>query len=311
MINIRNTMENNLVTKSNDLVVASYSLTRNEQNLLLACVSQINSLPGAPAVSVESRFTVTVEQVKSLFYKGATKRNAYRDLKNAADHLFDREVTIKLENDEKLRTRFVSSVKFQPNDSQVVLRFAEDILPYLTQLQANFTRYRLKDTVELTSVYAVRAFELLCYWEGQNRWSETLSLDDFRVMMGVEDKYHQFGNLKSRVIDIALKQVNENTLYNVTASYKKSGREYRAVTFRFYKKGAILLTDETGALSIEKIKRIVRSKLFEADYNDHILLSVEARDSNAAFWAKAEQLLASQPKDFAKRPFDEYLKTRK
>lgn len=60
----------------------------------------------------------------------------------------------------------------------------------------------------------------------------------------------------------------------------------------------MVLTDES----------CVRTSLFIADYNDHKLLSVEARDSNEAFWAKAEELLASKPKEFAKRSFDEYLK---
>lgn len=303
-------MENNLVAKSNDLVVASYALTRHEQNLLLACVSQINSLPDAPAVSIESRFIVTVEQIKGLFYRGSTERNAYRDLKKAADHLFEREVTIKLDQDETLRTRFVSSVKFQPNDSQVTLRFAEDILPYLTQLKNNFTRYRLADTVELTSVYAVRLYEMIVCWQGQNRWSETLDLNDFRYMMGVEDKYRQFSNLRDRVIETAVEQINENTNYNVIASYRKVKREHRSVTFKFYKKGAISLTDEKGALSLDKIRRIVRSPQFTADYNDHPLLSVEARDSNEAFWVKAEQLIAESPKEFSKRPFDDYLKVK-
>lgn len=301
-------MENNLVAKSNDLVVASYALTRHEQNLLLACVSQINSLPDAPIVSIESRFVITVEQIKDLFYRGSTERNAYRDLKKAADHLFEREVTIKLDKDETLRTRFVSSVKFQPNDSQVTLRFAEDILPYLTQLKNNFTRYRLADTVELTSVYAVRLYEMIVCWQGQNRWSETIELDDFRYMMGVEDKYRQFSNLRDRVIDTAVEQINENTNYNVTVSYRKVKREHRSVTFKFYKKGAISLTDDKGALSLDKIRRIVRSAQFTADYNDHQLLSVEARDSNEAFWTKAEQLIAESPKEFTKRPFDDYLK---
>lgn len=301
-------MQNNLVAKSNDLILASYALTRHEQNLLLACISQINSLPGASIVSMESRFTVTVEQVKALFYKGPTERNAYRDLKKAAEHLFERKVIIKLPNDEDLLTRFVSSVKFQPNESQVVLRFAEDILPYLTQLEANFTRYRLIDTVELTSVYSVRLYELIVSWHSKNRWSEKLDLNDFRYMMGVDNKYKQFSSLRERVIDTAIEQVTKNTNYTVTAAYGKVGREHRSVTFNFYKKGAILLTDAEGALSVDKIKRIVRSPQFVSDYNDHKLLSVEARESNEAFWAAAEKLLASEPKEFAKRPFDEYLK---
>lgn len=67
------------------------------------------------------------------------------------------------------------------------------------------------------------------------------------------------------------------------------------------------MTDETGKLSKDKIRAIVRTSLFVSDYNDHQMLSVEARDSNEAFWAAAEALLLKEPEQFSKRPFDEYL----
>lgn len=300
-------MKNNLVAKSNDLIVASYELTRNEQRLLLACISQINSQPNASEITMQDEFVVTTEQMKEL-YKDSSKDNVYRDLNVVANNLFEREVKIALPDNEMLRTRFVSSVLFQPEKSQITVTFAQKILPYLTQLKKNFTRYRLADTVELTSIYAIRLYEMVVCWQGQNRWSETLDLGEFRYMMGCVGKYKQFGQLRQSVIEKAVEQINENTAYNVSVKYRKIKHTYKSVTFSFYKKGAISLTDDKGALSLDKIRRIVRSAQFTADYNNHQLLSVEARDSNEAFWAKAEQLIAESPKEFSKRPFDDYLK---
>ena len=300
-------MKNNLVAKSNDLIVASYELTRNEQRLLLACISQINSQPNASEITMQDEFVVTTEQMKEL-YKDSSKDNVYRDLNVVANNLFEREVKIALPDNEMLRTRFVSSVLFQPEKSQITVTFAQKILPYLTQLKKNFTRYRLADTVELTSIYAIRLYEMVVCWQGQNRWSETLDLGEFRYMMGCVGKYKQFGQLRQSVIEKAVEQINENTAYNVSVKYRKIKHTYKSVTFSFYKKGAISLTDDKGALSLDKIRRIVRSAQFTADYNNHQLLSVEARDSNEAFWAKAEQLIAENPKEFSKRPFDDYLK---
>ncbi|OXL18943.1 replication initiation protein [Psychrobacter sp. DAB_AL32B] len=300
-------MKNNLVAKSNDLIVASYELTRNEQRLLLACISQINSQPNASEITMQDEFVVTTEQMKAL-YKDSSKDNVYRDLNVVANNLFEREVKIALPDNEMLRTRFVSSVLFQPEKSQITVTFAQKILPYLTQLKKNFTRYRLADTVELTSIYAIRLYEMVVCWQGQNRWSETVDLGEFRYMMGCVGKYKQFGQLRQSVIEKAVEQINENTAYNVSVKYRKIKHTYKSVTFSFYKKGAISLTDDKGALSLDKIRRIVRSAQFTADYNDHQLLSVEARDSNEAFWAKAEQLIAESPKEFSKRPFDDYLK---
>lgn len=300
-------MKNNLVAKSNDLIVASYELTRNEQRLLLACISQINSQPNASEITMQDEFVVTTEQMKEL-YKDSSKDNVYRDLNVVANNLFEREVKIALPDNEMLRTRFVSSVLFQPEKSQITVTFAQKILPYLTQLKKNFTRYRLADTVELTSIYAIRLYEMVVCWQGQNRWSETVDLGEFRYMMGCVGKYKQFGQLRQSVIEKAVEQINENTAYHVSVKYRKIKHTYKNVTFSFYKKGAISLTDDKGALSLDKIRRIVRSAQFTADYNDHQLLSVEARDSNEAFWAKAEQLIAESPKEFSKRPFNDYLK---
>ena len=300
-------MKNNLVAKSNDLIVASYELTRNEQRLLLACISQINSQPNASEITMQDEFVVTTEQMKEL-YKDSSKDNVYRDLNVVANNLFEREVKIALPDNEILRTRFVSSVLFQPEKSQITVTFAQKILPYLTQLKKNFTRYRLADTVELTSIYAIRLYEMVVCWQGQNRWSETVDLGEFRYMMGCVGKYKQFGQLRQSVIEKAVEQINENTAYHVSVKYRKIKHTYKSVTFSFYKKGAISLTDDKGALSLDKIRRIVRSAQFTADYNNHQLLSVEARDSNEAFWAKAEQLIAESPKEFSKRPFDDYLK---
>ena len=41
-------MENNLVVQSNELVLAAYTMTTKEKQLLLTCISRIDSRPDAP-----------------------------------------------------------------------------------------------------------------------------------------------------------------------------------------------------------------------------------------------------------------------
>lgn len=301
-------MKNYQVSKSNELVAASYKLDKNELYLLLACISQVDSRVNADRVTIEDEFIVTIDDMKDTFYDGDKTNNIYKNLRTASNNLFDREVIISLPNNEKLRTRFVSSILFQPDKAQITLTFAQKILPYLTQLKNNFTTYKLAEVVNLSSSHSIRLYELMVCWEGQHRWSETMDIEEFKFLMGVTGKYKQFSQLRESVIDKAVNQINEHTEYNITATYRKVKNAYKSVTFKFYKKTAINLTDGKGALSLSKIKRIVRSQQFIADYNDHRLLSVEARDSNEAFWAKSEHLLAQCPQEFTKRPFDDYFK---
>ena len=42
--------------------------------------------------------------------------------------------------------------------------------------------------------------------------------------MGVDDKYSQIGELKKRVIDPAMEQINEFTDHEIRVSYRKVGR---------------------------------------------------------------------------------------
>lgn len=94
----------NLVVKSNELITASYAMTVNEQRLLLACISQIDSRQKLEGDAV---FTLTVEQARDLFYSRGDQRHAYRDLQVAAERLFERKVRIDLGGNEELLTRFV------------------------------------------------------------------------------------------------------------------------------------------------------------------------------------------------------------
>ena len=223
-------MKDNLVVKHNDLVTASYAMTRHEQNLLLSCISQIDSRKRLEEGHV---FTLTVEQARDLFYNGNDQYNAYRDLKTASERLFERKIRIQLDNGKELLTRFVQSVIFDPDAGAVNIRFATDIYPYLSELEKNFTKYRLANIVQLTSVYAVRLYELLICWLGQGLHNKEFDIDDFRRLMGVDDKYSQFGQLKDRVITPALEQINEFTDHEIRVSYRKVGRTFRFIRFSF------------------------------------------------------------------------------
>lgn len=226
-------MDNNLVVKANELVLASYAMTRHEQNLLIACISQIDS---RKAIEDGQSFVITVEQAKDLFYDDSSARNAYRDLQRASERLFDRKVRLSLGNNRELLTRFVQSVVFDPAEGAVTLRFATDIKPYLSMLEKNFTKYRLSNVVQLTSQHAVRLYELAVCWLGQGISHKELDLDEFRDIMGLEGKYKQFGELKGRVIESAIEQINESTDFNIKVAYRKVGRSYRYVTFMFSRK---------------------------------------------------------------------------
>lgn len=294
-------MKDNLVVKSNDLVIATYTMTTKEKELLLACISQIDSRSDTADISKQTKFTVTVQEMKDLFYKGKSQDNAFRDLEQASNRLFDREVTIKLEGDKWMRTRFVSSVLFNPDSSEVTLAFAEDILPYLTQLKANFTKYKLIEITELSSIHAIRLYELIVMWVNQYQYNKQLDLDDFRYIMGVKDKYKQFGQLRERVIETAINEINENTNYKISVEYRKVKRTYVSLTLKFHKKTLTKLANRSGVLSQDTIESIVNNVQFMNDYNDHPSLSYEGKMNTDIFKREMINITQREPESFNKK----------
>ncbi|MBE0443502.1 replication initiation protein [Psychrobacter sp. FME13] len=294
-------MEDNLVTQSNELVSASYIMSVSEKELLLACISKIDSRPNRPdQVTKQTKFTISVDTMKELFYEDTNRDNAYRDLKKSADRLFDREVTIKLEDNKTLRTRFVSGVVFDPDEAQITVTFAEDILPYLTELSVNFTKYRLHEVAELSSVHAIRLYELIVMWTNQYQYSKELDLNEFKEIMGVQSKYKQFGQLRQFVIDKAIEEINEKTNYKVSVSYKKVKRSYVSLKLKFHKKILDKIANKDGSLSQDTIQAIVDNVQFMNDYNDHPSLSYDGKMNTDTFKREMFNIIQREPESFKK-----------
>lgn len=246
-------ISNNLVKKSNKLVSASYSLTVNEQRLLLACLSKVDSRKKLYDTDL---FVVTVQQMQELFYTEENEKNVYRDLKEAAEKLLERKVRIDEPNSITGYTiaNFVQAAKFEPDLMQVSVRFTYDLSPYLSELTEKFTEYRLSHIAQLTSSYAIRIYEMLVSWFGRDgKYTENkIEISKLRQILNISNKYGQFGQLKQYVLDPAIQQINENTDFNVSVEFSKRGRAYHWITFKFEQKADVQAAEQAKRMEREQ-----------------------------------------------------------
>ena len=234
-------MDNNsnslTVVKSNKVVEASYMLSLAEQRVLLCCIAQIDST----AVLTESyRFEVTATGISDLV--GIENRSSmYRDLKIASEKLYERSVIIDdpEPNNPKItqrKTRWISSIDYMPGEGKVVLCFAVDIIPYLSQLSREFTQYKLAHVASFESVYSIRLYELLVQWISIGQ--REIEVDWFKRQFQVDDKYSRVVDLKKRVIDPAIKEINKYSNFWVRYEQRKTGRTITHFNFEFGLKDA-------------------------------------------------------------------------
>lgn len=297
-------MENNLVVQSNDLILATYTMQKTDKELMLACISRIDSRPNAEEVTEDTEFKVSADDIKSLFFgkKSKNEQNIYRDIENASKRLYHVDIVMSLPENKTLQTRLVSSIVYDPDNGEVVLSFASKILPYLTQLKANFTKYKLLEIGELSSIHSIRMYELVVMWVNQFQYSKEFSLEEFKHVMSVQDKYKQFGQLKARVIEAAINDINENTGYRVSVEYQKKsrGKGFKGLKLKFHKKLLDKIAGKDGILTENKIKSIVDNVQFMNDYNDHPSLSYNGKMNTDAFKYEMTNIIQREPESFKK-----------
>lgn len=220
-------MDNNQIVKSNQVVEASYQLSAIEQRIVLAAISYI---PKNQEVSDDELYSVGVEQLKEL---GVHEKTAYRDLKEGINRLYERSINLILDG-KSIKIRWVQEIQFIDGQSTAGIRFSKPILPFISNLSREFTKYALSDIAGLSSSYAIRIYELLVQYRSLGK--RQLAIEDMRTMLALGKKYPLFADFKKRVIDTAVEQINEHSPINVEYEQKKTGRKVTHILFTFKEK---------------------------------------------------------------------------
>ena len=312
-----NKSKNDLVVKDNALINASYYLSLTEQRLILLAIIQAR----AEKMTSSNEFKVQVSSYINAF--GVERSTAYEALQKAVDTLINRRFSYyRIVNDqqEKVTTNWVQSVAYATNESYIKIKFTDDVMPLITQLEKHFTSYQLEQVKDLSSIYAIRLYELMMQWRSSGK-TQQIPIDELRYKLGIEpDQYKQMVNFKTKVFDFAIDQINEHT--DIKASYEqhKEGRSITGFTFTFKpKQKPKAKVDEVsrdeatgdlfsiGGLSDAQLARITRNEQFKKDYGDMVSPNSLA-NTDAQEWTKEMvKRLKSKPELFTKRDIKDYL----
>lgn len=226
--------KNLIVYKANQVIEAGYRLSLNEQRVVLACIAQVNS---QEALLITDQFELSAKDFADIF--SVSKERAYHALIEVAESLFNRYIIIEQPFADKpkisrLKTRWISSIYYLDDSGKICLTFAKDILPYLSELKGQFTKYELKHIGNMTSIYGIRLYELLMQW--RTTQSREIEISWLKKKFEIEAKYSAMKDFKKYVIDPAIKDINTHSNYQVSWSQRKTGRSVTHLTFNFAEK---------------------------------------------------------------------------
>ncbi len=219
-----------LVYKSNRLVEASYRLDLIEQRIILAAIAAARESQkglGAGYVTLHSK------KFSELF--GMEEGSTYGQLKESLQTLFQRSVTFRdidpdSGHDRITQVRWISSASYITGAGSIQLRFTQEMVPYITRLETEYTRYRLEQIGRMTSAHAVRLYELLL--QVVTIGHRTLAIAELKTILQLEGEYPRLFDFKRWVVDASVAQINEHTDLDVSYTQTKTGRSVTHFEFK-------------------------------------------------------------------------------
>lgn len=222
----------NYVCQANSLVGGKQALKLNSAKLIRAAIMQV-----VRDDEELKPYIITISELAELL--NVPKSNIYRDIDDITDDILNNPVYIREEVGKKVRwikIPWVTRCEYN-SDIGVALKLNDELKPFLINLKDHYTQYTLDSILVMKSVYAIRIYELL-QSEIMTRilpragTDIELSVETLKECCGCESKaYNTFSNFRNRVIDIAVKEINEKTLYTLSYDYVKKGKSVIGLIF--------------------------------------------------------------------------------
>ena len=309
----------NLVVKTNQLNSALQNLSLPEIRIIqLAIVDARETNTG---LSTDKPLRIDALRYAEIFE--TTRQNGYQRMKDAEENLFNRRFSYIDERGKLIKSRWVQQVTYLDDEGAIELVFTLAVVNGISRIDGAeefFTSYLLEQTANMDSIYSVRLYELLVQWVAAKQ-TPLFELNKFRDQLGVEDhEYKRMGNFKLRVLDLAVKEINEKSDIKVSYSQVKKGRTITGFKFTVHEK-LKSKTDKTSklrdvdtadmftvdGLNDKQLGRIARNPNFIADYN-HLVSSTSPAGQNPNDWEfEMINRLKKDPSQFKKRPIRDYL----
>ena len=235
--------EEEVVAKANDLVRARHTFSTYEQRIFASMVAKLKR--GSRKFPVQQ---IPVTQI----CKRSNSSDLYRRIEEISKRLTSRKIVIRKTDDEGNRSferiNVFSKCKYKEGEGAIEARFTEDMRPFLLELKERFTLYLITVFLRLQSKYSTQIYELLKMRQGLRKIK--MSVEEFRDVLALEDKYEQFYSLKKRVIEQARKELKEKADIFFTYNVIREGRTPVAITFFIHTNEEVVEEVEESALKV-------------------------------------------------------------
>ena len=228
-------MKKDLVVKTNRLNQAFQTLSLAELHIVQLAI--VDARETGTGLSTDTPLRIDAKRYAEVF--DTTRQNAYQRMKEAEDTLFNRRFSFYDEEGILVKSRWISQVRYLDDQGAIEIVLTPAVVQGISRIDGVkefFTQYLLSQTANLKSVYSARLYELLIQWRSTGK-VPMVDLTSFREQLGIGiNEYQRMHHFKARVLDLAVKEINEKTDITVQYEQHKEGRLIKGFSFSFKQK---------------------------------------------------------------------------
>ena len=205
---------------------AGNSLTVTEEKVLAYLISKIK--PGADSLEPIEMDIKTFCEVCGLG-RGSTD-NCYPHVKAAVEKLARRVMWLYDDATKSETTvRYIERVTMYKRSGRIRIVFDPLLEPYLINLAGNYFQFSYHNILAMRSKYSIQLYKLLKSYYFRFPCLR-ISLEELKTSLDAT-KYVKISHVKEKVIEPALRDINNYSDLSVTVKYEKEGRTIAYVIF--------------------------------------------------------------------------------
>lgn len=215
----------NIVVHSDKITKGRSKLNLQEMKAFLATITTIDAKNDAEFKEV----TLTRQE----FCSDTNLYNDYRNVKSICQKLLKQVYEIEhIEDGKRIYQGFTIYQRFIYDEKKQEIRFKfnDDMRPYLLELTQKFTKYQIKNIINMTSKYSIRTYQLLKDFRDIKRHIE-FELEDFCDKLEVPKSKRLWALLNRDILQTAAKEINELTDIRILGIFPERKRGKKVLSF--------------------------------------------------------------------------------
>lgn len=272
-----------LLMQSKQLVHTSYEVTAIQNRIFYYCL-----LTAQKEKNGELSCTVKLEDLKKLIPNKNQRtlsniKKTIQILKQTSLEFEKREDGDTIECDYNL----IAGSEYNVNKETFEIKLADRLYRHLIDYTV-YAPLNLDILTKFKSFYAQRLYELLRLWSRTDTLKvKSFKIEQLRFVLGVEDKYPAYKNFKQRVLNQAVKEINQVGNMKVDIEEVKNSRRVDEIKFMIY--------DYEKKVYFKKNAQ--NSIVSNADLNESKEIEVEnkyKKDESKTFYVPNKKLFTSK-----------------